>query len=283
VALTTARSRAAERPALPPELERAVDVAAALLAGPANVIMQLSRPGVGYGVIESKVDSGRVDRHPFKRFRTTFTYLSVVMLGTDEERRRYREAVDGAHRHVRSDEHSPVTYNAFDPQLQLWVAACLYWGTVDIVTRLHGRPSEEAPDAFYEFGARFGATLQVRPEMWPADRSAFDRYWADGISRVAIDEPVRVYLTQLMRNQFLPWPLSATGRLSGWITTGFLPEPFREQMRLRWTARDEQRFTRLTRTIGAVRRRLPGPVRRFPFNWFIVDMRVRQRLGRPLV
>src|SRR5215211_6919261 len=35
----------------------------ALLAGPANVIMQLSQPGVGYGVMESRVESGRVDRH----------------------------------------------------------------------------------------------------------------------------------------------------------------------------------------------------------------------------
>ncbi len=45
----------------------------ALLAGPANVIMQLARPGVGYGVLESRVESGRVDRHPIKRARTTFT------------------------------------------------------------------------------------------------------------------------------------------------------------------------------------------------------------------
>ena len=50
----------------------------ALLAGPANVIMQLARPGVGYGVKESRVESGRVDRHPIKRARTTFTYLAVA-------------------------------------------------------------------------------------------------------------------------------------------------------------------------------------------------------------
>jgi uncharacterized protein (DUF2236 family) len=30
----------------------------ALLAGPANVIMQLARPGVGYGVLESRIESG---------------------------------------------------------------------------------------------------------------------------------------------------------------------------------------------------------------------------------
>ncbi|MFY9766822.1 MAG: oxygenase MpaB family protein, partial [Mycobacterium sp.] len=39
----------------------------ALLLGPANVIMQLARPGVGYGVLESRVESGRIDLHPIKR------------------------------------------------------------------------------------------------------------------------------------------------------------------------------------------------------------------------
>ena len=49
-----------------------------LLVGAANVIMQLARPGVGYGVLESRVESGRVDLHPIKRARTTFTYLAVA-------------------------------------------------------------------------------------------------------------------------------------------------------------------------------------------------------------
>lgn len=46
---------------------------AAVLLPAANVIMQLSCPGVGYGVLESPVDSGNVYRHPFKRARTTGT------------------------------------------------------------------------------------------------------------------------------------------------------------------------------------------------------------------
>src|SRR5512144_1477450 len=53
-----------------------------LLLGPANVIMQLARPGVGYGVLESRVESGRVDLHPIKRARTTFTYPSVATKGS---------------------------------------------------------------------------------------------------------------------------------------------------------------------------------------------------------
>nr|MDT0524653.1 hypothetical protein [Streptomyces sp. DSM 41633] len=34
-------------------------------AGAANVIMQLSAPGVGYGVVESSVDSGNLLKHPW--------------------------------------------------------------------------------------------------------------------------------------------------------------------------------------------------------------------------
>ena len=55
---------------------------AAVLLPAANVIMQLSLPGVGYGVLESPVDSGNVYKHPFKRARTTGTYLAVATIGT---------------------------------------------------------------------------------------------------------------------------------------------------------------------------------------------------------
>ena len=104
---------------------------AATLLPAANVIMQLSLPGVGYGVLESPVDSGNVYKHPFKRARTTGTYLAVATIGTESDRALIRDAVDTAHRQVRSTSSSPVSYNAFDPKLQLWVAACLYRYFVD--------------------------------------------------------------------------------------------------------------------------------------------------------
>lgn len=88
----------------------------ALLAGPANVIMQLANPGVGYGVVESRVDSGRTDLHPVKRARTTFTYLAVATRGTEAQKAAFRRAVNKAHAQVYSTEDSPVQYNAFDKE-----------------------------------------------------------------------------------------------------------------------------------------------------------------------
>jgi uncharacterized protein (DUF2236 family) len=162
-----------------------IDGVAGLLAGPANVVMQLSRPEVGYGVLESRVHSGKITEHPLKRGRTTFTYLAVATMGSDADRRRYRRAVDSAHAAVRSGPESPVQYNAFDPELQLWVAACLYRGAADAITRFRGPLSDEAADELYRESARLGTTLQVPPEMWPPDREAFDRYWADSLEQVS--------------------------------------------------------------------------------------------------
>src|SRR5882757_3498923 len=117
-----------------------------LLAGGPNVVMQLSRPGVGHGVVESRVESGRIDRHPIKRARTTFTYLAVANLGSDEQKAAYRRAVNGAHAQVYSTDESPVKYNAFDTDLQLWVGACLYKGAVDVYRLFIGEMDEATAD-----------------------------------------------------------------------------------------------------------------------------------------
>lgn len=163
-------------------------------------------------------------KHPVKRARTTFTTLAVAMLGTDEDRRAFRKAVTKQHVQVRSDADSPVTYSAMDPRLQLWVAACLYYGTVDLLERMHGPLDEAAADALYAYSARFGTTLQVRQDMWPPDRAAFAAYWEASLAEVSIDEPVRRYLTRLMRHENLsPVLQKGLARFNTFVTTGFLP------------------------------------------------------------
>jgi uncharacterized protein (DUF2236 family) len=260
----------------------------ALLAGPANVIMELARPGVGHGVMESRVESGRVDRHPIKRARTTFTYVAVASAGTDAQKAAFRRAVNGAHAQVYSTPDSPVSYNAFDPELQLWVAACLYKGGVDIYRTFIGEMDDEEADRHYREGMAMGTTLQVPPEMWPPDRAAFDRYWQDSLEKVHIDDAVREYLYPIavsrVRGVALP---SSLRRLSEsialLITTGFLPQRFRDEMRLPWDAARQRRFDRLMAVLATVNSILPRVLRRFPFNLMLWDLNRRIRKGRPLV
>jgi uncharacterized protein (DUF2236 family) len=252
---------------------------AALLASTANVVMQLAQPPVGYGVVESTVESGRVMRHPVRRIKTTVTYLSVAFLGTAEERGYCRGQVNRAHALVRSTADSPVGYSAFDPRLQLWVAACLYRGALDVRILLHGPPDEATADAIYQACRRIGTTLQVPADMWPADRAAFERYWASAVAGIRIDPPVRDYLDRLIGLGYLPWPVStAFGPVNRFLTAGFLPPPFREQMQLGWTEHDQQAFALLIRALAVAGRLLPGPVTRFPFNACLADLRLRRRL-----
>jgi uncharacterized protein (DUF2236 family) len=252
------------------------------LPGPANVIMQLSWPEVGYGVMESKVESGSAMKHPYKRARTTFTYLAVAMLGNETDRRLFAKAVNGQHAQVRSDENSPVSYNALNPELQLWVAACLYYGIVDVYERMHGPVPD--PDGLYAYCSRFGTTLQVREDMWPKSRAEFAEYWEAGVARAAIDDKTRRYLDALTRLENLPKPaqrLSAERTL--FYTRGFLPPAFREQMNYSWSAAEQELFDRRLRRLGEVNRRLPTQVKIAPFNALLWDMRRRHRKGTPLV
>ena len=128
-------------------------------AGAANVVMQLSWPGVGHGVVESKVDSGNLMKHPWKRARTTFSYLAVAILGSPGDRAAYRDAVDAVHRQVRSEPHSPVPYSAFDRDLQMWVAACLFVGLDDIYQLLRGRLTDELAEQFYRSASTLGISV----------------------------------------------------------------------------------------------------------------------------
>lgn len=260
----------------------------ALLAGPANVVMQLARPGVGYGVKESKVESGRVDRHPIKRARTTFTYLAVAGRGTDAQKAAFRRAVNTAHAQVRSTPESPVQYNAFDKELQLWVAACLYKGSVDVHRLFVGEMDEQTADQHYRDGMTLGTTLQVPAEMWPADRAAFDKYWEEQLDKVHIDDAIRDYLYPIavgrLRGLELPGPLQRWNEgLAGLITTGFLPQRFRDEMRLPWDVQRQRRFDRLMAVLRVVNNVMPSAVRQFPFNVLLKDLDWRIRTGRPLV
>lgn len=261
-----------------------LDGSAAFFGAAANVIMQLSRAPVGHGVVESTVDSGKLMLHPLKRTRTTLTYLAVAMLGDEDERAAYRAAVNRQHRAVRSTAASPVHYNAFDPTLQLWVAACLYWGSRDLYERMHGPMPEGEAEAFYLHAARFGTTLQMPQSLWPPDRAAFDRYWSEQIATARIDAPVRAYFDDLVDLKMFPAPVGlAFGRFHRWVVTGLLPPNLRAQMDMPWSERDGLRLARLLRAVGAVEQRVPQQVKMFPINAYLWDVRIRRRLDLPLV
>jgi uncharacterized protein (DUF2236 family) len=235
-------------------------------------------------VLESPVDSGNVYKHPFKRARTTGTYLAAATIGTDADRELIRAEVDRVHALVRSTKSSPVSYNAFDPRLQLWVAACLYRYYVDQHEFLYGPLDDDAADAVYRDAKALGTTLQVREGMWPPDRAAFDEFWKRRVDDVRIDPPVREHLHGVAAMAFLPAPLRLlAGRFNLFATAGFLAPEFRTQMRLPWTSRQQRRFEWLLVALRIADRIIPRDVWILLYRLYLRDMRARAHRGRRIV
>jgi uncharacterized protein (DUF2236 family) len=256
----------------------------AFAAGAANVIMQLSRQGVGYGVVESKVDSGSLLKHPWKRARTTFQYLAVAILGNTQDHNAFREAVNESHRHVHSTAESPVRYNAFDRELQMWVAACLFVGLEDTYQLLRGEMTAEQGDQFYRSAWPLGTTLQVVEAQWPATREEFDEYWTDACRQVVIDDVVRRYLLHLINLRMINPVLGLPFRpLLKFPTTGFLAPVFREALGVGWGETRQFWFERLFLFVAFVNRFLPGFIRQGGSNLLLADVRMRVRDNRRLV
>ncbi|WP_439031621.1 oxygenase MpaB family protein [Gordonia terrae] len=249
-----------------------------------NVIMQLANPAVGYGVAHSKVENGRLDKHPVKRARTTASYLAVAMLGNADDRRRYRQAVNGQHAQVRSDENSPVQYNAMNPDLQLWVAACLYYGWEDIYERVHGPLRGTDRETFYQQGKVCGTTLQMPAEAWPATRDEFTAYWDDQVSRIEISDEIRDFLLDIANFGYAPTAIQEKyGPVKLRRTIGYLPEPFRVALRVEWTDDDQRWFDDYVGRLVEQERRKPLWLSQIGFRMLLWDVRARVRTGRPLV
>ncbi|MCV7299565.1 DUF2236 domain-containing protein [Mycobacterium barrassiae] len=256
----------------------------AFAAGAANVIMQLSRPGVGYGVVESKVDSGNLLKHPWKRGRTTFQYLAVAILGTPEDRSAFREAVNSAHRHVQSTPESPVRYNAFDRDLQMWVAACLFVGLEDTYQLLRGEMTAEQSEQFYRSAWTLGTTLQVSEDQWPPTRAEFDEYWQQACQQVHIDDRVRDYLGDLLNLRMINPLLGLPFRpLLKFLTVGFLAPVFRDAMGVRWSGFKQYLFESLFLLVAFANRFLPVFIRQGGSYILLADVRRRVRRQRALV
>jgi uncharacterized protein (DUF2236 family) len=99
-----------------------------------------------------------------------------------------------------------------------------------------------------------------------------------------MDDVVRGYLHRLITLKFMPPVVSVPfGPLNKFVTTGFLPQRFRDEMRLPWTGKHQRRFDRLMALNAAFVRALPPVLRKFPYNLALWDLRRRVKNGKPLV
>lgn len=249
------------------------------LGAGATVLLQLASPGVGHGV----ADHSSTLHRPMDRLRTTMTYVYAVTLGTPDERREIVRMVNRAHVPVHSKTDGPVSYNAFDADLQLWVAATLYKNGATLYERFFGSLDDASAERLYRQSAVYGTALQVKPDMWPATREEFEVYWQHSLDTLEVDDRVRGYVHALLHGGDSPWIVRLGLPLNRFVTTGLLPSRIRDELELPWGPRDQRRFDRLMTALPKVYRLVPRRVRWLPSSFYLWDMRRRLRTGRHIV
>jgi uncharacterized protein (DUF2236 family) len=246
-----------------------------LMLGSGSAVMyQLAVWGVGKGVAEH---SNTLQR-PLDRLRTTLSYVYVMGLGTEEEKAAIARMVNRVHRPVKGE-----GYTAYDPDLQLWVAATLAAVGQDMYERIFGRLDDVTRDSLYRETWIYGTALQVRPEMWPETYADFEAYWERMEREFRSDEQIRHYAHSLLSSKAQKWyvrPLIPTISL---VTRGNLSPRARETLGLPWCERDQKRYDRLWGVVRAVYPRTPRWARKLPTKIAMRDIRWRMRTGRRVI
>jgi uncharacterized protein (DUF2236 family) len=229
-----------------------------LLAGGGRaILLQLANPGVGHGVAEH---SDFVER-PLSRLHGTMTYLYAIVFGSPSEVAHVRRVVGRAHRPVHDGGSSSVRYDAFDPGLQLWVAATLYDSAVQLFERVHGPIDPAHAETVYQDYALVGTSLQMPRELWPADVASFRRYWDDAVERLEVDDVTRRVAHELLHPTTGPWWLRAVMPLARLVTAGSLPSGVRDDFGLPWSTGAQRRYDLVMRITAAVVPHLPPRLR----------------------
>jgi uncharacterized protein (DUF2236 family) len=251
-----------------------IDETALLLGAGSAVMYQLALLGVGRGVAEH---SNTLDR-PLDRLRTTLTFVYGILLGTEEERRAIARMVNKAHVPVKGD-----GYTAFDPQLQLWVAATLTYTGEQVYELTFGPMDPASRERAYRESWLMGTVLQVTDDMWPQTRSEFDVYWDRMQGELAPDPLVQRYAALLLRPTWRFWYLAPLVGLQSLVTRGNLTPEAREVLALSWSARDQRRYDAFWRVFRATYPRLPKPLRTLYPRLVLRGFRRRMRRGSRVI
>ena len=246
-----------------------------LAAGARAILLQVADPSVARGVAEHSDFASR----PLDRLEGTLGYIYAVVFGSPDEVARARRIVGRAHAPVRSAvpaaDGSAPAYSAYDPGLQLWVAATVYQSAITMFELCFGPLPDEAADRIHRQYAVLGTALQVPEGMWPADRAAFRVYWDERIATLEPTSDARRVARTLLDGRGAPPAVRAVMPLVALVTAGLLPPRIRAGFGMRWDARLERRCRRLLAPVLAVYRVLPRIAREAPRS--VITRRYRRR------
>ncbi|MEU4236179.1 oxygenase MpaB family protein [Actinoplanes sp. NPDC026619] len=238
-----------------------------LLAGGGRAtLLQVAHPGVAQGVY----DHSNFAERPLDRLRTTMSYVYGVLFGTREEARTISRAVAAMHRKV-----TGPGYYADDPDLQVWVNATLYDTAVVLYQKvLRPLTGAELDDCYRQYSV-LATSIGCPEEAWPADRAAFDTYWAHMTGTLRVSPEGKAIGDALLWPKNLPLALRPGIPVNRFTTIGLLPAPIRAGYGYSWSPRQQRILDGSFRASAVVYPHLPLKLRAGFKDYYLKDLRKR--------
>ena len=111
-----------------------------IVAAMTSLLLQFANPPVSRAIVAH----GRGFHQPISRVTVSISWIYLTNFGTSEEKATIARVVDATHAKVKGP-----GYNANDPELQMWLAACIYAFSLRVYEDIMGPLDDTAADRYY--------------------------------------------------------------------------------------------------------------------------------------
>jgi uncharacterized protein (DUF2236 family) len=230
-----------------------------LFGGARALLMQAAHPLVLAGARQT----GFYERNPWKRLERTLALTYTITFGTRQQALAAVARINRVHEGVHGvDEVTGLAYDALDPDLLLWVHACLVDSQLLFERLTVGNLDHAGRERFHReqmVGAELLGLPASRIPPTVSELGAYVDAMVAGPALRVTDDARRV--AGLIRNPppGVPWR-PVLWRIARWAF-GTLPDPLREGYGVRWNAAKELEQRGSLATMKLIRPLLPPMVR----------------------
>jgi uncharacterized protein (DUF2236 family) len=209
------------------------------LSAPRALLMMAAHPVAFEGFFDATAARG----DPHARLRRTADVLDTIAWGSPDEARRVTRRVRAMHRrargvlpHAAGRFPAGTPWAADDPELLLWILACLADSAVLVYDRYVRRLTDAERDAYWADFRVVGRHFGLRRSQMPADWAAFAAYVEAMLASgdLVVTETAREVGIDVVLRPPVPPPARPLLELVNFITVGLLPSGVRRQYGFSW-------------------------------------------------
>jgi uncharacterized protein (DUF2236 family) len=212
---------------------------AVALSAPRALLMQAAHPVAWAGFF---THTGSLDE-PYVRLERTAEVMDTIAFGSRAKADRMTRRVRAMHRKVAGELREPsgkfpagTPYRADDPELLLWILACLVDSALLVYQRYVRPLSRDERDAYWQDYKVIGHLFGLRDEDMPGAIEDFDEYMAHMLASdvLHVSDEVRQLAIQIVMNPPVPLPAVPLLKGANFATIGLLPERLRRAYGFSW-------------------------------------------------